>query len=142
MEKRSRTQGNKPKSPAFVGDAAPVPSKAQLLAALEQRAVEAPAEPSASQPGTEIDQIIAAIQGDIRAARAKGDSDLCEKLRGRLIQAERMRSKSLDDMRKHELRLIDSTEWQVLSAKLARMVAGCDRCRDAVLTLIDGDDDA
>lgn len=142
MEKRSRTQGNKLKTPAFVGDAAPVPSKAQLLAALEQRAVEAPAEPSASQPGTEIDQIIAAIQGDIRAARAKGDSDLCEKLRGRLIQAERMRSKSLDDMRKHELRLIDSTEWQVLSAKLARMVAGCDRCRDAVLTLIGGDDDA
>lgn len=142
MDKRSKTQGNKPKTSAFAGD---VPTKAQLLAALEQRT--AP-EPMASHgvgvsgPTTDADQIIAAIESDIRSARAKGDADLCEKLRGRLIQAQRMRGKALDDMRKHDLRLIDSTEWQQLSAKLARMVAGCERCRTAVLALLDGDSDA
>lgn len=88
---------------------------------------------------SEIDQIISAINSDISAARRNGDADLCERLRGRLIQAERIRSKALDDNRKHELRLVDSVEWQQLSAKLRRMVAGCDRCRTAALTLLGGE---
>lgn len=121
MDKRSKTQGNKPKTPAFVS--APV-------------AVEQPIPPSSS-PTTEIDQIIADIQDDIKAARVNADPDLRERLRGRLIQAERIRGKAIDDTRKHELRLVDSTEWRELSAKLAKMVAGCDRCRSAVLALLD-----
>lgn len=142
MDKRAKTPGNKPKIATNVSESAPpaapaalTPTPAQLLAELERRSEVERAEPSAS-PSAEIDQIIAAIQNDIAAARRNGDADLCERLRGRLIQAERIRSKALDDMRKHELRLVDSAEWKQLSAKLARMVAGCERCRTAVLTLL------
>lgn len=147
MDKRAKTSGNKPRTQTNVGESAarapttpmpaPAPTNAQVLAALERRAEAERADSSAS-PTADIDQIITAIQSDITAARRVGDHDLSERLRGRLIQAERMRSKALDDIRKHELRLVDSVEWQQLSAKLARMVAGCDRCRAAVLTLLGG----
>lgn len=121
MEKRSKIQINKPKTPPSVK---PTPEPEQ----------------SFTGPTAEIDRIIADIEADIRAARAAADPDLGERLRGRLIQAQRIRSKALDDTRKHELRLVDSTEWRELSGKLSRMVGGCDRCRVAVLKLLDGDD--
>lgn len=141
MEKRTKIHVNKPKTPTF----ARPPSEPPALSAVMPPPVVTPAPPAApptfAGPTAEIDRLIFDIETDIQAARADGDTDLSEKLRGRLIQAQRMRSKALDDSRKHELRLIDSLEWKDLSAKLARMVAGCDRCRDAVLRLLEGTDD-
>ena len=121
MDKRSKTQGNKRKTSA----------SASIPAEDEQRA------PPVASPTAEIEQIIADIQGDLRSAKESNAYALGERLRGRLIQAERLRSNVLGDMRKHELRLVDSAEWQQLSAKLARMVGGCDRCRVAVLKLLE-----
>lgn len=92
-----------------------------------------------SDPLDEVEKLLRSVRKDIKAAQNDDEVsfDLLEKLRGRELQAQRLRSQIIANNRKLTVRILDSPEWEKLATSIVDAVKDCDSCSKTLLEVLE-----